>query len=109
MRVISSGNTYEVFDDSLKTYDKFPVQTYVVRFSKFKGFYLEKYMDIEIKEDKIYGVHMEKVEKVLRSFEKFDRNLGVILSGDKGIGKSLFAKLLSIEAVNRGDSTYRCG
>lgn len=102
MKVISSGNTYEVFDDTLCTYDKFPAQSYVVRFSKFKGFYLEKYVDIEINEEKIYGVHTEKVDKVLKAFNKFNRNLGVILSGDKGIGKSLFAKLLSVKAMEMG-------
>ena len=101
MKVISSGNTYEVFDDTLRTYDRFPAQSYVVRFSQFKGFYLEKYVDIEINEDKVYGVHTEKVKKVLNSFEKVNRSLGVILSGDKGIGKSLFAKLLSIEAIKK--------
>lgn len=102
MKVVSSGNTYEIFDDSLKTYDKFPAQCYIVRFSKLKGFYLEEYNDIEIEEPKIYGAHTEKVQKVLSSFEKFNRNLGVILSGDKGIGKSLFAKMLAVEGIQRG-------
>lgn len=101
MKVISTGNTFKVFDDTLRTYEKFPAQSYVVRFSKFEGFYLEKYVDIEVKEDRIYGAHITKVNKVLRAFERFDRNLGVILSGDKGIGKSLFAKILSIEAINK--------
>ena len=36
---------------------------------------------IEINEDKIYGVHMEKVNKVLNAFPNFNKNLGVILSG----------------------------
>lgn len=101
MRAINTGNVYEIFDDSLKTFDKLPTQTYVVRFSKEKGFFLEKYADIEIPENKLYGAHMDKVNKVLRSFDAFNRNLGVILSGDKGIGKSLFAKLLSIEAIKK--------
>lgn len=38
----------------------------------------------------------------MRSFIAFNRNLGVILSGDKGIGKSLFAKLLATKAVSNG-------
>ena len=101
MKAISTGNTYSIYDDSLKTYDALPSQVYSVRFSKMTGFFLEKHADIEISEDKIYGVHMNKVEKVLSSFSEFKRNLGVILSGDKGIGKSLFAKLLSIKAVER--------
>ena len=101
MKAISSGNTYEIFDDSLRTFDRLPTQTYVVRFSKNRGFFLEKYVDIEITENKIYGAHLDKVNKVLRSFESTNRSLGVILSGDKGIGKSLFAKLLAIEAMRR--------
>lgn len=99
MKAISTGNTYSIYDDSLKTYDALPSQVYSVRFSKMTGFFLEKHADIEISEDKIYGVHMNKVEKVLSSFSAFKRNLGVILSGDKGIGKSLFAKLLSVKAI----------
>lgn len=66
------------------------------------GFYLEKHADIEINEDKIYGVHMEKVNKVLNAFPNFNKNLGVILSGAKGIGKSLFSKILAVEAVKKG-------
>lgn len=102
MRAISHGNIYDIYDDTLKTYDKLPTQTYIVRFSQNRGFYLEKYVEMEIAESKIYGVHTEKVFKVLNSFEKVNRSLGVILSGDKGIGKSLFAKLLAIEAMKKG-------
>lgn len=101
MKVANTGNTYEIYDDSLRTYDKLPAQNYVVKFSKMSGFYLMKYPDIEIKE-KLYGVHEEKVEKVINSFENYSRNLGVILSGDKGIGKSLFAKLLANKIVEKG-------
>ncbi len=102
MRAISYGNSYEIFDDSLKTYEKLPAQNYIVRCSQTKGFYLEKYSDIEIKESKIYGVHLEKISKVLKTFDNFERNLGIILSGDNGIGKSLFAKLLCIKARDKG-------
>ena len=102
MKAISTGNVYRIYDDTLKTYDKLPAQPYVVRFAMHTGFYLERYSDIEITEDKIYGVHPEKVQKVLDSFGRYNRSLGVILSGDKGIGKSLFAKLLAIEAMKKG-------
>lgn len=98
MEIVNSGSTYQIYDESLITYRLLPSQNYIVRFDKRSGFFLEKYEKIEIKE-KIYGVHEEKINKVLKSFEKFDRHLGVILSGHKGIGKSLFAKMLSIRAV----------
>lgn len=98
MKIINTGSIYNLYPDDLKTFDQLPAKNYVVRFTKMTGFYLEEYSEINIKE-KIYGVHMEKINKVLIAFDKFERNLGVILSGDKGIGKSLFAKLLAVEAV----------
>lgn len=57
--------------------------------------------DIVVSE-KVYGVHIQKCQKVLKSFEIFERNLGVILSGAKDIGKSLFAKMLSAEVIKAG-------
>ncbi len=101
MRVINSNATYEIYDDNLRIYENLPPQCYTIRFSKMTGFFLEKHADIEINESKIYGVHDSKVAKVLKSFALFHRSLGVILSGDKGIGKSLFAKLLSIRAIEQ--------
>lgn len=103
MKVIcQGGNHYDIFDDTLKVYDKLPPQVYNVRFAMQKGFYLQKSHDMEIRESKIYGCHDGKVAKVMYAFSKFDRNLGVILSGAKGIGKSLFAKLLAKNFVDNG-------
>ena len=101
MQVINTGTTYEIYDSSVRTFDRLPAQAYSVCFAKNSGFFLKLHDAIEIGE-KVYGVHTAKVEKVLRSFSASERNLGVILSGDKGIGKSLFAKMLSIRAVENG-------
>lgn len=99
MKVINTGFTYHIQDDSMQVYSHLPAQAYLVCFSRESGWYLKKYDTPEITE-KIYGPHLAKVQKVLASFSRTDRNLGVILSGAKGIGKSLFAKLLSAEAVH---------
>lgn len=101
MRVVNTGNTYRIYNNSLRTFDQLPAQAYTVCFHPQQGFWLEKFSDLEVNE-KIYGVHMVKVNKVFNSFKSFNRNLGVILSGDKGIGKSLFAKLLCIKSVENG-------
>lgn len=101
MQVVNTGNTYRIYDDSMQTYDHLPAQAYTVCFHPQQGFWLEKFSELEINE-KIYGVHTEKVNKVFNSFKGFARNLGVILSGDKGIGKSLFAKLLCIKSIENG-------
>lgn len=101
MRIVNTGNSFKIYDNSLKTFDNLPTQSYIVRYDKMSGFFLETYPNIEITE-KIYGVHKEKVAKVMNSFKIFDRNLGVILSGAKGIGKSICAKLLAEDAIRQG-------
>lgn len=102
MKVISVGKRFEIYDDSLQHFDQLPAKAYSVRYSKETGFYLEEHLPIEINEEKIYGVHTEKIAKVMNSFAITNRSLGVILSGDKGIGKSLFSKMMMIESVNKG-------
>ena len=102
MKIIETGTTYKVYGEDLVVLDNLPAQTYKVGCGQFTGFFLEKQHDLEIKENKIYGVHEEKANKVLSRFEKSRKNLGVILSGDKGIGKSLFARLLAQKAIQNG-------
>ena len=102
MNVVHSGDAYQIYGDSITTYNKIPCGTYDVTFCKFKGFYLVKHTDLEVREDKIYGSSPRKVEKVMKTFDAFDRNCGVILSGAKGVGKSLFARLLAIEGIKKG-------
>lgn len=112
MRVIRIGERYSISTDEVETYDLLPVKTYVVLYNEKDGFYLTEHTNIEVRE-KIYGVHENKVNKVLRAFEVFKRSLGTILSGDKGIGKSVFAKLLCQKALEKGypvliaDEAYR--
>lgn len=101
MRAVNSGNTYTIYDNSIQLLTSLPAQTYLVNFNQNSGFFLTKYMDIAVSE-KMYGVHNAKLIKVMAAFDSFERNLGVILSGDKGIGKSSFAKLLAAECVRTG-------
>ena len=101
MKAIRIGDKYQVYGDSLQAYDSIPPYTYNVRFDEMTGFYLKARSKLTVNE-KIYGVHPEKAEKVLKSFSMFERNLGVILSGEKGIGKSLFARLLAGKAQDAG-------
>lgn len=98
MNIVQSGDTFQVFGESLQTYKKLPVGTYEINFSKMMGFYLSIHNDLVVSEEKIYGSTPKKVDKVLKSFSMVDRNFGVILSGKKGIGKSLFARQLAVKA-----------
>ena len=101
MNIVNAGNNYQVYSEALKVYKKLPAGVYEVTFSQMSGFSLMAHSPLEVKEEKIYGDTSRKVEKILRGFEMTNRNFGVILSGAKGIGKSLLARILSIEAQKK--------
>ena len=103
MHIVESGKRYRIFNNAITTYDQLPPKTYRVDYDpETRIFSLLEAHDFEIPEIKIYGQHLDKVKKVLNSMDKMNRNLGVILSGDKGIGKSLFSKCLGLKARKKG-------
>ena len=103
MKIIESGGQFNIYGgNSIMTYDELPANYYKVCFNENKGFWLELHPEMQLKENKIYGSHNEKADKVLNSFDMFNRNLGVMISGNKGLGKSLFARLLSRKAIEKG-------
>lgn len=103
MHIVESGKRYRIFNNAITTYDQLPPKTYRVDYDpETRIFPLLEAHDFEIPETKIYGQHLDKVKKVLNSMDKMNRNLGVILSGDKGIGKSLFSKCLGLKARKKG-------
>ena len=107
MKVIKTNNTIHLYRDDVETYYRIPVGTYTICFAKNVGFYLTTRNDMAV-EEKVYGCHPEKARKVLASFRDFSRSLGVIMSGAKGIGKSISAKLIAKEAIFGGMPVIVC-
>lgn len=102
MKVINYGSNYEIYENDLKTYDALPAHTYGVKFHPMMGFSLKRIDDYTVIEDKVYGSHEVKLNKVVASYKLFERSLGVILSGDKGIGKSMFTQMLAQRMIAEG-------
>ena len=101
MNVVNSGSRFQIYGEDVKTYRTLPVGSYEVEFHKMIGFYLTSRPDLVVNE-KIYGDHAIRAEKVMKSYSHTDRNFGIILSGQKGIGKSLFARVLANKAIEKG-------
>lgn len=102
MNVVQSGAEYMVYsDDDLRLHKDLPVGTYTICFDKMRGYSLRQIRNLE-NDSKMYGRMTDKISKVIEAFDRSDRNLGVGLVGDKGLGKSMFIVTLEQEAIRRG-------
>lgn len=99
MNIVNAGSRYQVYGEDVQTYKELPAATYTVGFHPQMGFWLTKHDDLVINEGTIYGDHARKADKILKSFQISARNFGVILSGKKGIGKSLLARMIANKSI----------
>lgn len=107
MSVVNTGDTFRFFGSDMKTFGNLPAAVYTVSFSMDTGFFLTSHLPFTVTE-KVYGGYDEKVRKIMRTYSAFDRSLGVILTGHKGSGKSLCAKMLAIKCVENGIPVIVC-
>ena len=100
MKVISSNEiTYSIYKNNIKVYDNLPPAIYRPFFSRGTGWLLEKDEDLELKE-KIYSNIPKRADHIYRGCMRADRNMGIILSGRKGLGKSMCATYLCCKFIN---------
>ncbi len=95
MKIVENANKYHIYNNITIT-DTLENNIYSVQKSMF-GYYLQKEEDFKFP-SKIYDVEKPFRDVVLKRFKEGDKNLGVLLSGTKGQGKSLTAKLLCKES-----------
>lgn len=103
---IGSGNTFNVAaSNALDVHESLPVGTYTVKFDEFqKVYFLEIVSNFEIR-GKVYGDTTAVTKRVLDTFLERPSATGILLSGEKGSGKTLQAKSLSLEAAELGIPT----
>lgn len=99
MKFINLNNDrYGIVEDDNAYIAKFlPIGTYeLVRIESMAGenIYFQKIDDMKATE-KIYGSHKDKCNMILESYNAMERSMGVILSGQKGSGKSLMLKMIA--------------
>lgn len=105
-KFVKQGNTFRVYSDSaLDVHQSLPPGTFTVKFDQNNGeFFLEKIDDFNLT-FKMYGDILRHVDRILTTFENRGGSTGVLLAGEKGSGKTLLAKKLSMDARKKGIPT----
>ena len=103
---LKNGNTYKVSaKEAIDLHEALPAGNYIIKENPMSGeLYLEHIGDFEIK-GKTYGDHMRNCDRILSTFNDRPATTGVMLTGEKGSGKSLLAKAVSIEGAKAGIPT----
>ena len=91
---LKTNNIFKKVNGDFSTIDSLPLGVYNVGLS-LEGWYLEKYAEEFTFDYKIYGLETEFCEHVIKTFENTNGNLGIMLTGTKGTGKTVTAKLLA--------------
>jgi hypothetical protein len=96
-----NGNMFfPTVDRSPLLYKSLPIGTYLVGVDMKMGFYVELIPDFTMPR-KIYGEIKGRSERIIETFHDRPNSTGVILSGEKGSGKTLLTKKLSIDLAKQ--------
>lgn len=102
---LKSGNTYKVAaEDAMDIRRELPPGNYVVKADPFGNLYLEQVDSFEFKGKK-YGDNDKNRDRIFNTFMDRKSSTGVMLTGEKGSGKTLLAKTLSIKCADEGIPT----
>lgn len=102
MVFVKQGNHYSLRDPTtMQQLEKLPAGNYVIKREPMGGpFYLDKVDDF-IYPSKIYGSVMSAAKRILSTYLDRSASTGVLLSGEKGSGKTLTAKMTILLAKER--------
>ena len=88
--------------------DTLAPQIYKIAFRQFQGMYLETYIPQFKVDEKLYGESNNYINSIVNGYTHSHRNMGVIFSGDKGLGKTLTAKVLCNTLISKDYPVILC-
>lgn len=102
---IRNGNTYRVAaEEAMDLHQTLPVGNYTINKDMFENLFLEMVDGFE-SPSKLYGDTVKTADRILNTFNNRTVSTGVMLNGEKGSGKTLLAKMLSIKGALQGIPT----
>jgi energy-coupling factor transporter ATP-binding protein EcfA2 len=98
-KFIKKSNTFRVYsDEALDVQTILPSGTFVVKWDQMTNeFYLESVSDFELP-SRFFGEVGKWTDRILETFEKRTVSTGVLLTGEKGSGKTLLTKNIASRA-----------
>ena len=102
---LKNGTSWKVSSkEAMNLHDQLPAGNYTVAIDPFGNFYLEQIDDFVIP-SKLYGNTLRHTNRILNSFWDRPQQTGVLLNGEKGSGKTLLAKNISVELAKQNVPT----
>lgn len=92
---LQRGNSYSRVEGEYNTVDKLPVGIYNINFHPMLGWSVMKYASSFVFDYKVYGLQNDFIQYVLKTFQNTVGNLGILLNGVRGSGKTVSAKVLA--------------
>ena len=103
---IRNANTYRVAsEESLDIHQTLPVGNYTIKEDPMSGILFLEMVDSFPQVPKLYGNTTRHAGRILSTFQSRPNSTGVMLNGEKGSGKTLLAKTLSIDGAKMGIPT----
>ena len=103
-KFFKNSNTFRVAPDSaLDIHDTLPVGNYIIKENPMSGELYLEIMDNFVPIKKYYGDLNKNAGRIINTFLDRSNSTGVMLTGEKGSGKSLLAKELSIRLAWQHD------
>lgn len=99
---LKSGNTYKVAkDEAMDVHRNLPAGNYIIQVNEMTGELYLEHIENFTAPSKIYGDCLKNTDRIVNTFLDRPNATGIMLTGEKGSGKTLLTKNISIELAKK--------